>query len=140
MNLLSSSQAQPVCNVINHVSFGVSQLERAAAFYDAVLLPLGYVRVWTAPDAIGYGLPDGSDEFAIKFRAEGGAAPGGGFHVAFTAPSRASVEQFHTTALRHGAADNGAPALRSDYGPHYYAAFVIDPDGHHIEAVFNYRV
>jgi catechol 2,3-dioxygenase-like lactoylglutathione lyase family enzyme len=105
--------------VINHLSLGVPQLERAATFYDAVLLPLGYVRVWTAPDAVGYGLLDGSDEFAIKFQAEGSAAPHAGFHVAFTAPSRASVEQFHATALRHGAADNGAPALRTDYGPYY---------------------
>ena len=126
--------------MINHVSFGVPRLERAAAFYDAALLPLGYVRVWTAPDAVGYGLQDGSDQFAIKFRAESGAPPADGFHVAFTAPSRASVELFHATALRHGAADNGAPALRTDYGPYYYAAFVIDPDGYHIEAVFNYRV
>jgi catechol 2,3-dioxygenase-like lactoylglutathione lyase family enzyme len=126
--------------MINHVSFGVPHLERAAAFYDAVLLALGYVRVWTAPDAVGYGLQDGSDEFAVKVRADGGAATRAGFHVAFTAPSRASVEQFHATALRHGAVDNGGPALRTDYGPYYYAAFVIDPDGHPIEAVFNDRV
>ena len=65
------------------------------------------------------------------------APPGAGFHLAFAAPSRAAVDAFHTAALRVGGQDNGAPGLQPDYGPHYYAAFLIDPDGHRIEAVIN---
>jgi len=64
-------------------------------------------------------------------------APGEGFHLAFTASDRAAVDAFHAAALRHGGADNGPPGLRPHYGPGYYAAFVIDPDGYRIEAVIN---
>lgn len=120
--------------MLHHISLGVKDLDRSAAFYDAALLPLGYVRVWTDATAIGYGPPDAGDKLAIKQR-EGAAAPGPGFHVAFSAPDRASVHRFHEAALSHGGQDDGAPALRPHYGPDYYAAFVIDPDGHHIEAV-----
>jgi catechol 2,3-dioxygenase-like lactoylglutathione lyase family enzyme len=59
------------------------------------------------------------------------------FHLAFTAPSRSAVDEFHKAALLHGGEDNGAAGLRPDYGDEYYAAFVIDPDGYHIEAVIN---
>jgi len=123
--------------MLHHLSFAVSDLGRAAAFYDAALATLGYTRVWTAPDAIAYGLPGGGDLFAIKARSEGVSAPGPGFHLAFAAPSREAVDRFHATALRHGGGDNGAPDLRPQYGPTYYAAFVIDPDGYRIEAVIH---
>jgi catechol 2,3-dioxygenase-like lactoylglutathione lyase family enzyme len=123
--------------MLHHLSFAVSDLARAAAFYDAALETLGYVRVWTAPDAIGYGLPGGGDQFAIKARTESVTAPGPGFHLAFAAPSPAAVDRFHATALLHGGRDNGAPGLRPQYGPDYYAAFVIDPDGYRIEAVIH---
>jgi catechol 2,3-dioxygenase-like lactoylglutathione lyase family enzyme len=123
--------------MLHHLSFAVSDLERSAAFYDAALETLGYVRVWTAPDAVGYGLTGGCDQFAIKARRENVTAPGPGFHLAFTAPSRAAVDRFHETALRHGGRDNGAPGLRPQYGPTYYAAFVIDPDGYRIEALIH---
>ncbi|GLQ78333.1 glyoxalase [Mesorhizobium huakuii] len=128
--------------MLHHISFGVSNIERAAAFYDAALAPLGYVRVWDdlrpgEPDqAVGYGIPGGGDKLAIKLRPEG-QPPGPGFHLAFAAPDRQSIGQFHAAALAHGGRDNGGPGPRPDYGPHYYAAFVVDPDGHHIEAVFN---
>lgn len=126
--------------MLHHVSLGVTDIERAAAFYDAVLAPLGYVRVWSDLDgddaAAGYGPPCGGDKFALKRRA--GARPAGpGFHLALAAPSRAAVDAFHAAALRHGGRDDGAPGLRPHYGPHYYAAFVVDPDGHRIEAVIN---
>ena len=62
-------------------------------------------------------------------------APGPGFHLAFAAPSREAVDAFHACALRAGGTDNGAPGRRPHYGPHYYAAFLVDPDGHRIEAV-----
>jgi catechol 2,3-dioxygenase-like lactoylglutathione lyase family enzyme len=64
------------------------------------------------------------------------AHPGPGFHIAFAAPDRAAVDAFHQAALAAGGIDNGGPGLRLHYGPTYYAAFVIDPDGHRIEAVF----
>ena len=123
--------------MLHHVSLGVADLRRASAFYDAVLAPLGYVRVWTDANAVGYGEPGGGDKLAIKQRGPQAAAPGAGFHLAFAAPDRASVARFHEAALLHGGADNGAPGLRQHYGPHYYAAYVIDPDGHALEAVVN---
>ncbi|MGN8112832.1 VOC family protein [Labrys sp. 22185] len=127
--------------MLHHISFGVAEIRRSAAFYDAVLGTLGYVRVWEdlQPDdpdqAVGYGLPGGGDKFTIKLRREQARSPGAGFHLAFAAPSRQAVSQFHETALARGGADNGAPGLRAHYGPTYFAAFVIDLDGHHIEAV-----
>jgi catechol 2,3-dioxygenase-like lactoylglutathione lyase family enzyme len=121
--------------MLHHVSLGVAELQRASAFYDAVLAPLGYVRAWTDATAVGYGEPGGGDKLAIKLRAPGTVASGAGFHLAFAAPDRTAVARFHEAALRHGGIDNGAPGLRPHYGPHYYAAFVFDPDGHAVEAV-----
>ena len=121
--------------MLHHISFGVSNLERSAAFYDAALAALGYVRVWTDSTAVGYGLAAGQDLFAVKLKASDAVAPGPGFHLAFTAPSREAIARFHAEALAHGGQDNGAPGLRPAYGTNYFAAFVIDPDGHRIEAV-----
>ena len=132
--------------MLHHISFGVSDIERAAAFYDAALSPLGYVRVWEdirpgeADQAVGYGIAGGDDKLALKHRPNGQRPPGPGFHLAFAAPSRKAVSDFHRAALQHGGKDNGAPGLRPDYGPDYYAAFVVDLDGHAIEAVFNEAV
>lgn len=123
--------------MLHHLSFGVTDLARSAAFYDAALSALGYVRVWTDKTAVGYGPPGGCDKLAIKLRSSGVVVPGPGFHVALAAPSRESVVRFHEAALQHGGKDNGAPGLRPDYGEHYYAAFVVDPDGYRIEAVVN---
>jgi catechol 2,3-dioxygenase-like lactoylglutathione lyase family enzyme len=123
--------------MLHHLSFGVSNLERAAAFYDATLSALGYARVWSDATAIGYGVAGGGDKLAIKLRKGGVVAPGPGFHVAFAAASREAVARFHAAALRNGGTDNGAPGLRPEYGQSYYAAFVIDPDGYRIEAVLN---
>jgi catechol 2,3-dioxygenase-like lactoylglutathione lyase family enzyme len=123
--------------MLHHISLGVADLQRSAAFYDAALGALGYVRVWTDESAIGYGLPGGGDKLAIKERGGETAAPGPGFHVALAAPDQRSVARFHEAALQHGGRDNGAPGLRPHYGPAYYAAFVFDPDGHPIEAVVN---
>jgi catechol 2,3-dioxygenase-like lactoylglutathione lyase family enzyme len=122
--------------MLHHLSFGVKDLARSAAFYDAALSPLGYVRVWADETAVGYGLPGGGDKFAIKL-SPGGGVPGIGFHAAFAAPSREAVDRFYEAALLHGGRDNGVPELCPEYGDHYYAAFVIDPDGYRIEAVIN---
>jgi catechol 2,3-dioxygenase-like lactoylglutathione lyase family enzyme len=123
--------------MLHHLSFAVADLARSAAFYDATLAPLGYVRVWSNAAAIGYGPPGGGDKFAIKMRSNEVTVPGPGFHLAFAAPSREAVDAFHRAALASGGRDNGPPGLRPQYAPDYYAAFVFDPDGYWIEAVIH---
>lgn len=125
--------------MLHHLSLAVRDLREATRFYDPVLGALGYVRVWSFPDAVGYGPPGEGDRFALKQRGEAVQAPGPGFHVAFAAPTRAAVEAFWAQAMRHGGGDNGAPGLRERYGPDYFAAFVIDHDGYHLEAVCKAR-
>jgi catechol 2,3-dioxygenase-like lactoylglutathione lyase family enzyme len=128
--------------MLHHISLGVADLRRAAAFYDAVLEPLGYQRVWTdfegdpETQAVGYGEPGGGDKLALK-QVRNAMPPSAGFHLAFSAPNLQAVDRFHEAALRLSGTDNGAPGLRPDYGPDYYAAFVIDLDGYRIEAVIN---
>lgn len=121
--------------MLHHLSLGVSNLQRAASFYDAALAALGYVRVWSDATAIGYGPAGEGDKLAIKLAGTGVVVPGPRFHIAFAAPSRKAVQDFHAEAIKHGGRDNGTPGLRPAYGERYYAAFVIDPDGHPIEAV-----
>jgi catechol 2,3-dioxygenase-like lactoylglutathione lyase family enzyme len=121
--------------MLHHLSFAVADLGRSGAFYDAVLSQLGYGRVWADETAIGYGLRDGEDQFAIRCLSSDVAVPGEGFHVAFIAPSRKAVAAFHKAALEHGGKDNGGGGIHPEYGTDYYAAFVFDPDGYRIEAV-----
>lgn len=121
--------------MLHHLSFSVNDLARSAAFYDAALAALGYVRVWADDTAVGYGRPGGEDQFAIKLRPGPLPIPGSGFHLAFAAPSREAVAHFHEAALSHGGRNNGIPELCPEYGEHYYAAFVFDPDGYPLEAV-----
>ncbi|MBJ7313767.1 VOC family protein [Rugamonas sp. CCM 8940] len=122
--------------MLHHISIGVRDLALASEFYDAALGALGFRRVFEDDTATGYGLEDDKDLLCLKLRPDA-TPPGAGFHLAFAAPTRAAVDAFHAEALRVGGKDNGAPGLREDYGDHYYAAFLIDPDGHHIEAVIN---
>jgi catechol 2,3-dioxygenase-like lactoylglutathione lyase family enzyme len=122
-------------NMLHHLSFAVTDLARSAAFYDAVLGSLGYRRVWDDATFIGYGVNDGEDIFALKLRPQNAGVPGDGFHVAFAAPSREAVSRFHEAALAHGGRDNGGAGLHPEYGPDYFAAFVLDPDGYRVEAV-----
>ena len=124
-------------NMLHHLSFAVADLARSAAFYDAILSELGYVRVWTHETAIGYGHPGSGDKFAIKFKSKV-VVPADGFHVAFTAPSHEAVATFYKAALEHGGKDNGGAGLHPEYGEDYYAAFVFDPDGYRIEAAVNF--
>ena len=127
--------------MIHHLSLGAVDIERAARFYDAVLAPLGYKRVWSdlrpgeTGQAVGYGPPCSGDQLAVK-QVTGPVPPIPGLHVAIAAPSRASVAAFHAAALAMGGTDNGPPGLRPHYGPHYFAAFVADPEGHRLEAVY----
>ena len=122
--------------MLHHLSLPVANLNDSAALYDAALRELGYRRVCSGDGFAGYGIEAGKDLFAIM-RTTPAISVGGGFHLAFAAPSHDAVDAFHAAALEHGATDNGAPGLRPRYGPAYYAAFVIDLDGHHIEAVIN---
>src|SRR5262245_33357267 len=116
--------------MIDHISLAVTDLERAIRFYDPTMAALGYVRLFSTPRAFGYGLPGDpadKDRFALLLRPS--APAGDGAHLAFIAPSTAAVDAFHAAALANGGTDNGAPGLRSNYGPGYYTAFVRDPDG-----------
>jgi catechol 2,3-dioxygenase-like lactoylglutathione lyase family enzyme len=119
--------------MIDHISIGASDLGTAGRFYDAVFAPLGVTRLSNGDGALGYG----KDEAAFWVLAADGlraddARPG--VHFCFVAPSRAAVDAFHRAALAEGGRDNGAPGIRADYGPDYYAAFAVDPDGYRIEA------
>jgi catechol 2,3-dioxygenase-like lactoylglutathione lyase family enzyme len=119
--------------MLDHVSIGVRDLARAKRFYDAALEPLQYSCLSQSSDALGYG--DKCIEFWVLLAER--PVPeeaNSGLHFCFRALTRTGVDKFHTNALGAGGRDNGAPGLRSDYGPKYYAAFVADPDGYRIEA------
>jgi catechol 2,3-dioxygenase-like lactoylglutathione lyase family enzyme len=114
---------------LDHVTLKVADVPRAAAFYDVALAPLGLARLFGDGETFaGYG---GERPFFWIGRGE----QAGGTHVAFTAADRAAVEAFHQAALAAGGRDNGAPGVRAHYHPTYYGAFVLDPDGHNVEAV-----
>ena len=127
--------------MIDHTGIGVADVGRSAAFYDAALGALGLRRVMQLPessgiDGIGYGV-DYPIFWIDRFHPHGVKQ-----HTAFAARSRAEVDAFHAAALKAGGIDNGPPGLRdtaSGYPPGYYAAFVIDPDGNNVEAVFRER-
>lgn len=124
--------------VFDHISIGVVDLDRAAAFYDAALAPLGHVRLFRSARGVGYGPAGFRGEAPLAVLAGPGAAPPRpGFHLAFAAPSRVAVDAFHAAALAAGGTDEGPPGVRENYDPGYYAAFVRDPDGHRLEAVLH---
>ena len=119
--------------MIDHVSIGVGDLDRAGRFYDTVLVPLGYRRLHTIGETIGYGTDDAAF-WIVAMPNPVAPDAGSGLHFCFAAPSRDTVGAFHAAALPAGGHDNGAPGKRPVYGPEYYAAFAIDPDGYRIEA------
>jgi len=120
--------------MIDHVSVGVSDLERSARFYEAALAPLGMTRLLTRPATIGFG--KSYPEFWINFRAGmAPVAPESGVHICLRAKSTTDVDAFHTAALNAGGRSDGVPGLRPHDRVKYYAGFVIDPDGNRIEAV-----
>jgi catechol 2,3-dioxygenase-like lactoylglutathione lyase family enzyme len=117
--------------MMDHVTIGVTDLVRARDFYDRALKPLGIERLYADGKSYsGYGIRPKAF-FWIGRRDDVRT----GTHVAFAAPDRATVRAFHDAALAAGGRDNGAPGLRPQYAPTYYGAFVLDPDGHNIEAV-----
>jgi catechol 2,3-dioxygenase-like lactoylglutathione lyase family enzyme len=120
--------------MIDHVSVGVSDLDRAARFYEAALAPLGLSRLVARPATIGFG--KAYPEFWINLRAGmARVAAESGVHVCLRAKTTAEVDAFHAAALDAGGASDGAPGLRPHDRVRYYAAFVLDPDGNRIEAV-----
>lgn len=127
--------------MIDHVSIAVSDLARSAAFYEAVLAPLGYAKLVVRPRMIGFGKTHADRSHAelwLNLRENLVRLPEtSGAHVAFRARSVAEVEAFHAAALAQGGASDGAPGRRPyGAGPNvYYAAFVRDPDGNRVEAV-----
>ena len=124
--------------MIDHIGFPVSDYARSKAFYDKALAPLGYTLIMEATaeqtesgyPAAGFG-KDGKPDFWIG----GEGRLDKPLHVAIVAKDRATVDAFYRAALAAGAKDNGAPGLRAHYHPNYYGAFILDPDGHNIEAV-----
>ena len=119
--------------MFDHVSIGVADIARSKKFYDAALAPLGYGRLSEGETSLGYGdkavaLWLGATQKPVKADTESG------LHFCFVAPDRAAVDAFHAAALKAGGTDNGKPGVRADYGPKYYAAFAVDPDGYRLEA------
>jgi catechol 2,3-dioxygenase-like lactoylglutathione lyase family enzyme len=120
--------------MIDHISVGVTDLERSARFYQATLAALGFSRLVTRPGTVGFG--KSYPEFWINLR-QGMAkvAPESGVHICLRAKAAAEFDAFHAVALNTGCASDGAPGLTPHDRVRYYAAFVIDPDGNRIEAV-----
>jgi catechol 2,3-dioxygenase-like lactoylglutathione lyase family enzyme len=121
--------------MFDHVQIKVEDLAGSRAFYDAVLKSLGHSVVLEIDDVVvGYG---DSPHNMFEVRQTSPDAPvSKSTHIAFVATSEAAVQNFHSVALAHGATDNGGPGIRAEYEEGYYAAFVIDPNGHNLEAVF----
>jgi catechol 2,3-dioxygenase-like lactoylglutathione lyase family enzyme len=125
----------------DHISFGVTQLEKSLAFYDAALGGLGITRMFAMMNEgiAGY-KGSGGGTFWLYAKdpqqaALGTVQPPPRFHMAFQAANRAAVDAFYKGAIAQGGKDDGAPGIRAQYHAHYYAAYVFDPDGYKLEAV-----
>ncbi|MCB9737019.1 MAG: VOC family protein [Deltaproteobacteria bacterium] len=118
--------------MFDHVKFGVTDFEASKAFYLAALAPLGVTVVGEGPPSYGVELCDDGEASLCLFQTTERPAQ---LHIAFVAARRAQVDAFHRAALAAGGTDNGAPGVRANYNANYYAAFVLDPDGHNIEVV-----
>jgi catechol 2,3-dioxygenase-like lactoylglutathione lyase family enzyme len=119
--------------MIDHIGLTVADYGRSRAFYAEALAPLGYAVIMEVTEVgpwLGLGV-GGKPDFWLGQ----GAATAPRLHVAFRAQDRATVRAFYAAAIKAGARDNGPPGLRPEYHPNYYGAFVLDPDGHNIEAV-----
>jgi catechol 2,3-dioxygenase-like lactoylglutathione lyase family enzyme len=119
----------PPC-LFDHVGLPVRDVARSRAFYERALQPFG-VRVVESPQGPGFAIDD--QDFWIR----GQERAAGAVHIAFAAPDRETVDEFHAAAVEAGGVDNGRPGLRPHYHSEYYAAFVLDPDGNNVEAVFH---
>lgn len=123
--------------MFSYVSIGTRNLERAIAFFDAVLAPLGHARIDGHDHrSAAWGLDDPGPHLWVTLPFDGQpAVPGNGTMVSFLADSRAAVDAFHAAALANGGSDEGAPGLRPQYGASFYAGYVRDPDGNKLNAV-----
>jgi catechol 2,3-dioxygenase-like lactoylglutathione lyase family enzyme len=124
--------------MLDHIGIRVSDLARSRDFYRAALRPLNYALLKEIPSAAGFGVAQGfgkSPDPAGDFWLIEGDPQGPLVHVAFSASSHQQVEAFFAAALAAGGIDNGAPGLRPQYHAHYYAAFILDPDGYNVEVV-----
>jgi len=122
--------------MIDHVSLGVRDLDRSRRFYDAALRPLGLVRIVDFERrGSDYGNAPGSPGVEFTITEESGVVPLRGMHICFLAHDRDAVTAFYEVALANGGRGDGAPGLRPQYHASYYCAFVLDPDGHRVEAV-----
>ena len=121
---------------IDHIIIRVADLSRSLKFYRAALKPLGaeVTDVPGPPESWGPAVVLGPEDAEDLALVEG--EPASPLHIAFVAPDPEAVDAFHAAALANGGRDNGPPGLRERYNPDYYAAFVIDPDGHNVEALF----
>ncbi len=117
--------------LIDHLALRVRDLSRSRAFYERALEPFGVTAVESSQGP-GFAIEGGGDFWIGE-----GDPPAAPVHVAFAAADRATVDKFHRAAVEAGGRDNGAPGLRPHYHAGYYAAFVIDPDGNNVEAVFH---
>ncbi len=117
--------------MFDHIGLRVKDVAASACFYEAALEPLGCVLCSQDEASASFG-PPGAPSLWLVQGAEGGER---GAHVALRAADRSAVELFYKRGLEAGGRDNGAPGLRADYGPSYYAAFLLDPDGNNVEAV-----
>lgn len=117
--------------MIDHVGFEVSDLPRAARFYDAVLYVLGARRMFASEHAVAYGINDAEVWIVVRGRPP---APGYG-HLALQASGKAAVDGAHAAGLANGGTDDGSPAQRPQYGRRYYAGYLRDPDGLRLEVV-----
>ena len=123
--------------MIDHISLGIANLSRARKFYDQALKPLGIRMVFAVPGyGYGYGLAKDAPKFwiGLPLAKRRKAKACAGSHVAFMAETRKAVDAFYKAAIKAGGKDNGKPGLRPQYHANYYGAFVIDPEGHAIEA------
>ena len=120
--------------MIHHVSVGTNDMKRARAFYEPLMSLIGFRILKSSDKAVHFGSSD--IMFSLETPINGlRAAPGNGVHIAFQAPDRQTVRQFHETAIANGATDEGAPGIRENYNANYYGTFVRDLDGNKIEAV-----
>jgi catechol 2,3-dioxygenase-like lactoylglutathione lyase family enzyme len=125
--------------ILDHIGINASDYARSKAFYEKALAPLGVTAVMEYGKAVGFGR-DGKPDFwigegATRFQKPEHLAPITPVHVCFAARSRAEVDAFYAAAIAAGGRDNGPPGIRAEYHSNYYGAFVIDPDGHNLEAV-----
>lgn len=124
--------------ILDHFSIGVTNIKKSIAFYDAVLGTLGISRLFGDEEELfmAYGPQESFFIICEPLNAERApVSPSNGLHICFKAANHAAVDTFYAKALEMGATSDGAPGIRKTYSPHYYAAYVLDLDGHKIEAV-----